>query len=328
MLQILLALVLTLAVFQAPDAPPPPKAPMKLDAPMKLEAPSTYSLGPDDQILITALDLDEVTTKVPIRIDSRGFLNLPLVGRIKASGLTPDQLEDEIKKRLEKVLHEPQVTVSLVEMRSQPISILGAVQTPGVHQIQGRKTLYEVISIAGGIRNDAGYQIKVTRRLEWGRLPLPNAQDDPSGKFSIASVSVKSVMEAANPVENIDIRPQDVISVPKGEVVYAVGAVKKSGGFVLGERERISALQVLSLAEGLDRFADTKNAKIMRAIAKSDQREEIGLNLQAMLKGKAPDVSMQADDIMFVPTSGKKAATVRGAEAAIQIGTGLVIFRR
>ncbi len=294
----------------------------------QVNPPSTYALGADDQIVITALDLDEVSTKAPIRIDSRGTINLPLVGRIQAAGLTPEELESLIEKRLSSVLNAPDVTVSLVEMRSQPISILGAVQSPGVHQIQGRKTLYEVISIAGGIRNDAGYQIKVTRRLEWGKLPLPNAQDDPSGRFSIASVNVKSVMDADNPAENIDIRPYDVISVPKGEVVYVVGAVKKSGGFVLGERERISALQVLSLAEGLDRFADTKKAKIMRPIGKTEQREEIPLNLHAMLKGTTPDVALQADDIMFVPSSGKKAATVRGAEAAIQVGTGLVIFRR
>jgi len=318
-MQIQLTFACALLLAQAPPAPP---------AGAKVDAPSTYALGADDQIVITALDLDEVTTKAPIRIDSRGTINLPLVGRIQAAGLTPEELETQIEKRLSSVLNAPDVTVSLVEMRSQPISILGAVQSPGVHQIQGRKTLYEVISIAGGIRNDAGYQIKVTRRLEWGKLPLPNAQDDPTGRFSIASVHVKSVMDADNPAENIDIRPYDVISVPKGEVVYVVGAVKKSGGFVLGERERISALQVLSLAEGLDRFADTKKAKIMRPIGKTEQREEIPLNLHAMLKGTTPDVALQADDIMFVPSSGKKAATVRGAEAAIQVGTGLVIFRR
>ena len=309
------------------QAPPKPSATPQVDAPTTY-APSTYALGPDDQIIITALDLDEVTTKTPIRIDSRGMINLPLVGRLKVSGLTPEQLEDEIEKRLAKLVHAPDVNVSLVEMRSQPISILGSVQSPGVHQIQGRKTLYEVISLAGGIRNDAGYQIKVTRRLEWGRLPLPNAQDDTSGRFSIASVNVKSVTEADNPADNIDIRPYDVISVPKGELVYVIGAVKKSGGYVLGERERISALQVLSLAEGLDRFADTKKAKIMRLAPKTDQREEIPLNLQAMLKGKAPDVPLQADDILFVPSSGKKAATLRGVEAALQVGTGIAIFRR
>lgn len=294
---------------------------------------STYALGPDDQVLITALDAEEVSTKAPIRIDSRGNINLPMVGRIRAAGLTPEQLEREIETRLKKYLQNPDVTVSLVEMRSQPISILGAVQTPGVHQLQGHKTLFEVISSAGGIRQDAGYQIKITRKLEWGRLPLPSAQDDPSGRFSIGSVSVKSVMDAENPAENIDVKPEDVISVPKGQLVYVIGAVRKSGGFVLGESESISALQLLSLAEGLDRFANTKESKIMRPIGSgSAERQEIPVNLRAMLDGKATDVKLQAQDILFIPTSGKKAAATRTIETALGIGTsvttGLIIYRR
>ena len=87
-MQIPLILACGLLFVQAPPTP-------QVDAPTTY-APSTYALGPDDQIIITALDLDEVTTKTPIRIDSRGMINLPLVGRLKVSGLTPQQLENEI----------------------------------------------------------------------------------------------------------------------------------------------------------------------------------------------------------------------------------------
>ena len=147
------------------------------------------------------------------------------------------------------------VTVSVFEFRSQPVSVLGAVNTPGVHQIRGRKTLFEVISEAGGLKNEAGNSIKITRRKEFGAIPLPGAGADPSGEFSVAEVSVKSVMEARNPQENIQIQPNDVISVPKAELVYVIGAVKRAGGFILSEREQISVLQALSMAEGLDRVA-------------------------------------------------------------------------
>lgn len=297
------------------------------------KAPSTYALGPDDQIMITALDAEEVTTKAPIRIDSRGNITLPMVGRLKAAGLTPEQLEAAIEDRLKKYLQQPDVTVSLTEMRSQPISILGAVQNPGVHQLQGRKTLFEVISMAGGIRQDAGYQIKITRRKEWGSLPLPNAQDDPSGQFSIGSVSIKAIMDATTPAENIDVRPNDVISVPKGQLVYVIGAVRKVGGYVMGENESISALQILSLCEGLDRFANPRLARIMRPVAgNSQQRREITVDLKALIAGKSADIKLQAEDILFVPSSAKKAATIRGIETAIGLGTsvtsGLIIFRR
>src|SRR5437588_8180707 len=100
---------------------------------------------------------------------------------------------------MKRYLQEPDVSISISEFRSQPISILGAVQNPGVHQLQGKKNLFGVLSLAGGLRHDAGYRVRITRNLEWGRIPLPNATDDPNGQFSVASVSVKSIMEASNP---------------------------------------------------------------------------------------------------------------------------------
>jgi polysaccharide biosynthesis/export protein len=289
-----------------------------------------YVLGPDDVITIQAPDVEEISGK-PVRIDMRGNINLPMVGRLQAAGLTADELESKIKERLKKYLQEPEVTVFISEFRSQPVSVIGAVQNPGVHQVQGRKTLFEVLSMAGGLRPDAGYSVNITRKLEWGRIPLPNAKDDPTGTFSIASVSVKSIMAATNPAENIAIRPEDVISVPKGELVYVIGAVRRSGGFILGENETMSALQVLSLAEGLDRFAAPQKAKIMRAVPNNGTRIEIPVDLKKLIAGKGADMPLKADDILFIPNSPGKAATVRGLETVLgmgsSIGTGVAIYR-
>ena len=290
--------------------------------------PTTYTLGPEDQILVKVLDADEISTKdnAPIRIDSRGTITLPMIGRLTAAGLTTDQLEVEIETRLKKFIHEPDVSVYLTEMRSQPISILGSVTTPGVHQLQGRKTLFEALSLAGGLKQDAGHSVKVTRRLEWGRLPLPTAQDDPTGQFSVATLKVRDIMEAQNPEENILVKPYDVISVPRAELIYVVGSVRRSGGFVLGERETISTLQALALADGHERTASLKNAKIMRAIPGTDQREEIPVDLGKLMAGKGADVPLRADDILFVPNSMAKSTALRSMEAAIQMATGVVIW--
>ena len=139
---------------------------------------------------------------------------------------------------------------------------------------------------------------------------------------------VKSVIEARNPRENIPIMPNDVISVPRAEMVYVVGSVKRSGGFILNDREKITVLQALSLAEGADRTAATKQAKILRTAPGQTTRLEIPVNLKEILAGKAADVSMSADDILFVPNSAARSAGLRAAEVAIQITTGLVIWRR
>lgn len=266
------------------------------------------ALGPGDQILIRAIDLDEIDNK-PVFVDRRGNINLPYVGELHAAGLTADELEDAIKVRLTKILRRPpDVTVSVTEVHSQGVSVLGAVTTPGVHQLQGQKTLFEVLSLAGGLRSDAGNTVMITRRLEWGPIPLPGAKNDPTGQYSVASVDSLSIMSAINPAENIAIKPNDVISVPKADIIYVIGAVKKAGGFALNDNGTRSALQILSLAEGLDRTAAGDRARIMREIPGSNDRAEIVIDLKKILAGKSPDVPLKPDDILFVPVSGAKNA--------------------
>jgi polysaccharide export outer membrane protein len=263
-----------------------------------------------------------------VRIDGDGDIQVPLGGRVHVSGLTAQQTEKELNKVLSKYIRDPQIVVSIAEVRSQPVSILGAVNAPGVHQVQGHKTLLEMLALAGGIRPDAGYSVRITRQVEWGCLPLPKTELDASGRFSVAELNLKKIMEAKNPEENIQIFPHDVISVPKAEMVYVIGEVKRSGGFVLGEHQSISVLQVLSLAEGLNTTADARHARILRLNRDADKREEMAVDVKDVLNGKKADVALRGDDILFIPGSTGKKAALRGIEAAIQTGTGMAIWRR
>jgi len=287
---------------------------------------STYLLGPDDLLDIAGPELGDVANK-PVRIDSDGNIQVPPAGRVHVGGLTVEQSEVELDKVLSVFIRQPEVAVTVRELRSQPVSILGAVNTPGVHQIQGHKTLLEMLSMAGGIRPDAGYSIRITRQLDWGCIPLPGAALDASGQFSVAEVNLQKIMEAKNPEENIQIFPHDVISVPKAEMVYVIGEVRRSGGFVLGEHQSISVLQALALAEGLNGTADTRHARILRLKRGADQREEMAVDVKDVLNGKKPDVPLQGDDILFIPGSTGKKAALRALEAALQTGTGLAIWR-
>lgn len=293
-------------------------------------ASSDYVLGPDDQIGVLMPDAEELNTKA-FRIDREGDLDLPLAGRVHAAGLTCGQLESELNRSLRRVFVDPQVVVAVTDYRSQPISILGAVNAPGVHQVQGQKSLYEALSLAGGLREDAGSTVKLTRKMKWGAIPLTQARVDASGEFSIVSLPVKDILQANTPAANIPVKPEDVISVPKAELVYVVGAVHKPGGFPMGENTSLSALQVLSLAEGLEATASRTGAKIMRASAGGAARTEIPVNLKQILAGKSADLELKANDILFIPTSLGKSAAVRTLETAIgmggQIGAGLAIYR-
>ena len=287
---------------------------------------STYLLGPDDQLEISGPELMDVPTK-PARIDGEGDIQLPLAGSVHVAGLTVQQTEQKLDEVLSKYIRQPQVVVNVVEVRSQPVSVLGAVNSPGVHQVQGHKTVMEMLAAAGGIRQDAGYSIRITRELEWGCIPLPGSHLDASGKYSVAEMNLRKIMDAKTPEENIQIFPHDVISVPKAEMVYVIGEVHRSGGFVLGEHKSISVLQALSLAEGLSTGADPRHAKILRLKPDADQREEVKVDVKDALNGKKPDFPLQGEDILFIPGSTGKKAALRGLEAAIQTGTGLAIWR-
>lgn len=284
-----------------------------------------YRLGPQDTLNIRVLYMDELG-QAPYSIDLRGNLTLPMVGAVRAAGLTIDELKDELTVKFREYLQNPIVVVSVAEFHSQPVSVLGAVQSPGVHQIEGNKSLFEVISEAGGLRQDAGNTIKITRRIEYGPLPIPDATNDASGHFSIAQINIRSVMEAKDPSENIPIKPHDVITVPKADLIYVIGAVKRPGGFPLEEKSNFSVLEALSLAEGLDREASASHAKILREDSSGTSRIEIPVNVKDIMSGKGTDVALLANDILFIPNSAQKAAAARAVEALIQTGTGVLIY--
>ena len=233
-----------------------------------------------------------------------------MLGRVLAGGLSVERLEKEMSTRLQKYVKAPVVAVSVVEYRSQPVSIVGSVGQPGVHQLEGRKTLIEILAKAGGLRPEAGNTIKITRKAEWGPIPLASAEKDPSGQFSVAQVSLQSIMQATNPEENILIKPNDVISVPQADIVYVIGEVKKAGGFTLTERSTITGLQALAMAEGMTPGAAPHKAMIIRQ-PPAGNRVEIPANLKEILDGKAPDVVLQPDDILFIPTNVAKNAVLR-----------------
>ncbi|HXE13952.1 MAG TPA: polysaccharide biosynthesis/export family protein [Bryobacteraceae bacterium] len=285
-----------------------------------------YVLGPEDQIIIRAFQADEISDK-PVQIQGDGFISLPLVGRVKAGGLSVAKFEAELTKDLSKYIEHPQVTVLVSDYRSQPVSVMGAVNNAGVVQLRGEKSLVQVISLAGGLRTDASNTVTITRKLSEGTIPLPNAQTDPTGRYSFAKVNLRKVMDAEAPQDNIIIKRDDVLTVPKAQMVYVIGEVQKPGGYVLNERDSLSLLQAISLAGGLTKTASAKHAKVLHEVDGKSDRVELPNNVAKILAGKAPDISLHADDILFVPNSTSKTIGLRAAETAVSVGTGLAIWR-
>jgi polysaccharide export outer membrane protein len=179
-----------------------------------------------------------------------------------------------------------------------------------------------------GLHQSAGPHINISRRIQAGPIPLTNAKTDPSGKFTVAEVQVRNLLTGANPAENILICPHDVITVPAAEMVYVMGEVRKPGPVALNDREGISALQAVSMAEGFGPAPAPQAAKIVRIVPGTKARQEIPVDLRKVLAGKAEDIGLRANDILVVPPSGSKKAAVRVLEAAVQTVTGVIIWRR
>jgi polysaccharide export outer membrane protein len=289
-------------------------------------APPGYILGAGDQFSMEIADLEELNGKVH-RIDNDGTVSLPLVGRIHVAGLTLPEFEKQLDAKLASQLKDPHITITVTETLSQPVSVMGAVNTPGIHQIRGQQSLVEVLSQAGGLRADAGYRVTITRQDTYGDLPLSNTTRDPVNQTITGQVSVSDIMEARNQAANIRVMPHDLITVPKAKVFYVMGEVRKSGGFTLEQKDSVSIVQAIALAEGTTPNAAKQRALILRQVAGAPKRTEIQVNLDKIITGKTEDVSLQPDDILYVPNSLMKSIRARAIETAVSTASGVLIWR-
>jgi len=280
---------------------------------------SGYVIGPEDQIVVRVAENPDLSDK-PQRVDGNGEIRLPMIGRVQAAGLTPQQLEASLTEKFKVFIVEPDVMVAVVETRSQPVSVIGAVAQPGVRQLDGTKTLMQMLLTAGGAAPDAGPTVTVTRRLDTGRTPLAGGQVDPTGQFSTAQIPLRPLLEGRAPATDLVLQPNDVVTVSKAEMVFVIGEVGKAGPLPLVNGNSISVLEAVSAAGGLQRTAAGSNARILRSTPGAEARVDLPVDLKRMLAGKARDVVLLPGDILVVPDSASKRAVTRALEAAIQLG--------
>ena len=262
-------------------------------------ASDDYLIGPGDVLMIAVTDAPEFTGK--FRVDQSGYLTMSsLPEPMKAEGKTPMQLSKDLVQALEdaKLYREPTVNVFVEEYHGRTVSVVGAVAKPANYPLQRRTTVIEVISEAGLLPN-AGNKVTI----------IPNASGDrqnPGSKSNPQTFDLAKLMRGEDPSSNVELHDGDVVSVATAEVVYVVGAVTKPGGFVMQDRSAgISALQAIALAEGTTSVA-SHHGLIIRRNADGTAREHIPVDLSKIMSGKAEDMQLAANDILFVPVSGSK----------------------
>jgi polysaccharide export outer membrane protein len=256
-------------------------------------------IGRNDLIGITVYDSPELTRTV--RVDYGGEIRLPMLQQhIQAAGLYPEDLENAIKTALieGQVLVDPVVTVSVVEYRSRPINVVGEVKNPVTFQATGVVTLLDALSQAGGLTENAGAEILVSRQ-----------QLTPDGKSTslIQRIPVRGLFDTVDPSQNLRLQGGEVIRVPEAGRVYVLGNVKSPGAIAIKDGQS-SVLKMLALSQGLNSFS-AHRAYIYRAEGGSGEKNQIPIELKKIMNRKSPDVPLMANDILYIPeASGRKAA--------------------
>ena len=270
-------------------------------------------IGRDDLIGITVYDAPELTRTV--RVGSDGAIRLPMLKQhIQAVGLYPAELENAITTALtsENVLVDPIVTVSVVEYRSRPITVVGAVKTPLTFQATGTVTLLDAVSRAGGLADNAGAEILVSK---------PSlATNDKSGTL-IQRIPVRGLIGGGDPALNLHLEGGEEIRVPEAGRVFVLGRVKKPGAFYITDGSESSIMKALALSDGLDSFPSHK-AYIYRVEGGSGGRNEIPINLKKIMDRKSPDVALMANDILYVPNATGARASLKVLETSLALGAG------
>ena len=249
---------------QAPPAPTAPVAPVVTD----------YVVGPQDVLTITSYDQNDLSGRFSVEAD--GTFTYPLIGRVKAGGLTLRQVEAQVKKQLKDggFFNNPQITVAVDQYKSQKIFINGEVRVPGTYPLSGNMNLVEALARAGSTLPSASGEAVIVHPSNQNVTGpvLPNQEN----AESIVRVNLRD-LENGVFSQNAVLRDGDTIFVPRAESVYVFGQVKNPGAYPL-QQKNTTVLQALSLAGGVTDRGSTARIDIVRIVngGKKELRVKLG----------------------------------------------------
>ncbi|HWS87570.1 MAG TPA: polysaccharide biosynthesis/export family protein [Pyrinomonadaceae bacterium] len=264
-----------------------------------------YRIGPGDVLEVRVFNRPQLSREA-VRVEGDGTIRLPLVeGGVRAACLTEGELAREIARRYLKYLKNPQVDIFLKEFNSTPVAVLGAVASPGRFQLQRRVRLLELLSFAGGPTERAGRNVQVVHSApplacEGTSEGEAAAAEEASAFNSFRLGEILRGDSAANPY----VRPGDIVTVTEAEQAYVVGNVLKPSMIPL--KERVTVSQAIAMAGGTLPDTQSERVRVVRQTP-DGAKTEIVVDLKAIAKHRAEDVTLQANDIVEVPTaSGKR----------------------
>lgn len=248
------------------------------------EAATRIRVGPGDLLGIRVFDVEELTQDV--RVSDQGEGVFTFLGSQHVAGMTTSEVQALIEDGLRKgdYVQDPHVSVMIHEYGTQGVSVLGQVGKPGVYPVLGKRTLLDLISEAGGITTIAAHEATVKRR-QGGEVFTASLSDNPGELLA----------------SEVELWPGDTVVVPKAGIVYVIGDVGRPGGFLMENNGRVTLLEAVALASGVNRTASQRKTRLIRKTPNG--YDEKPVNLKAILEGKVSDIPLQREDIVYIPPS-------------------------
>jgi polysaccharide biosynthesis/export protein len=248
-----------------------------------------YTIGGKDVLSVIIFEEEELSKKA-IRVSNDGFITFPLIGRVKVIGLTTNEVENEITRRLRKdFLVNPQITVQVTEFSSKFINVLGAVKTPGGIPLKGTITLLETIAKAGGVNIEgAGKNIIVLRQSE--------GKDK---KVQHITIDLNRLLKEGDLSLNMPLRDKDTVFIPEADQIFVFGEVKSPGPYDLTDQTR-SVVEAISKAGGLTKLAAANRTRVVRV--EDGEERVIEVDVEKIMEGdRSHDQFLKPGDIIVVP---------------------------
>jgi polysaccharide export outer membrane protein len=269
-------------------------------------------IGSGDLIEVSMFENPDLSGRY--RVDEKGDITVPLIGRVQVAGMTAD----EAATKIEQLYVEGQIllpanshaTVFIAEYATQGVTINGEVKMSGVYPALGVHKLNDLIAAAGGITQFAASHVVITHK------------DDPGDPTTVEynPAALKPV------IPDVQIFPGDSILVPRAGVIYVAGNVSKPGAYVLDGRRSLTVEEAMALSGGGGKASALKRVQLVRTLD-DGRKEAITIPVNLIYKGQAPDVALIDGDILYVPTSNAKLATEQAIQAALGIGTSIAVYR-
>jgi polysaccharide export outer membrane protein len=283
-----------------------------------------YIIGTQDVLSISVLESPDLSREVKVGLD--GMTGLPLLAeRVKLAGLTLSEAEELLKTKYKEagILLNPNISVSVKELLSKPVTVSGSVKNPGIFQLGGQAPLLRVITQAGGVTDDSGAVVQIIRGGS-------SVSSTPDVKPEVVEIDLEKLRQG-DLEANIPVYGGDAVNVPPAGAVYVVGAVNRPGRYLVrGGDDSLTVLRVIAMAEDLKRTAKPSQAVLIRkdsakcpgGACAPDALQQIPVDVTKILRKEAPDLGIEANDVLFIPDSVAKRAFARGLEAALQIAVG------